>query len=41
MDKLDKLILEIYNIIPAYYDDKEAREIKNLILKYIKEECNK
>lgn len=41
MDKIDKLIEKIYEIIPAYYDDKEAKEIKKLILKYIEEECNK
>ena len=41
MDKLDELIVKIYEIIPAYYDEKEAIEIKKLILKYIKEEYNK
>lgn len=41
MDKLDELIVQIYEIIPAYYDEKEAIEIKKIILKYIKEECNK
>ena len=41
MDKLDELIVKIYEIIPAYYDEKEAIEIKKLILDYIKEECNK
>lgn len=28
MDKLDELIVKIYEIIPAYYDEKEAIEIK-------------
>ena len=37
MDKLDELIVKIYEIIPAYYDEKEAVEIKRLILKYIKD----
>lgn len=41
MDKLDDLIAKIYEIIPAYYDEKEAAEIKKLVLKYIEEECNK
>ncbi len=41
MDKLDELILKIYDIIPSYYDKKEAEEIKKLILEYIEEECNK
>ena len=40
MDKLDKLIVQIYEIIPAYYDEKEVTKIKKLILKYIEEEKN-
>lgn len=40
MDKLDELISKIYDIIPAYYDKREAKEIKDLILKYIQEECS-
>ena len=41
MDELDELIYKIYDVIPAYYDEKEAKEIKKLILDYIKKECNK
>lgn len=34
-EKLDQLIVKIYEIIPAYYDEQEAEEIKKLINEYI------
>lgn len=40
MDKIDELIIKIYEIIPAYYDKKEAEEIKKLILEYLEKECD-
>lgn len=40
MDKIDELITRIYEVIPAYYDKKEAEEIKKLILEYLEKEYN-
>jgi len=36
MDDLDLLIKKIFEIVPAYYDKKEADEIKKIILEYMK-----
>lgn len=41
VDELDVLVRKIYDIIPAYYDKKEAEEIKKLILAYIENRKNK
>lgn len=32
---LDRLVQEIFNIIPSYYDENEARKIKQLISEYV------
>lgn len=39
-NKLDELISKIYEIVPAYYDEKEAKEIKKLIIKFMEEISN-
>ena len=36
-EKLDQLIVKIYEIIPSYYDETEAKLIKDLIKSYISE----
>lgn len=33
--ELDELVREIFNIIPSYYDEGEARAIKRLIHGYV------
>lgn len=33
---LDKLVKDIFDVIPAYYDESEAEKIKKLIIEYIK-----
>lgn len=33
--QLEQLVREIFKIIPSYYDEREAEEIKELIKKYI------
>lgn len=34
-EKLDQLIINIYEIIPSYYDEQEASQIKELIRSYM------
>ena len=34
--ELDSLIDNIFEIIPSYYDDREAFQISQLIIKFIK-----
>jgi hypothetical protein len=35
INELDKLVRKIFKIIPSYYEPKEAKEIRELILNYI------
>lgn len=34
-DELEKLVQEIFQVIPSYYDKKEADKVKKLILDFL------
>lgn len=33
--ELDELVREIFNIIPSYYEESEARQVRQLISEYV------
>lgn len=37
-DKLNELVNNIFKIIPSYYDESEAEQIKQLINEYVDQE---